>query len=148
MKKKYITIISIVIIILVLLFALWRQYWYAPTVSQDIECLQKIIVHKYIRETQKYEEIIIVDSEQREHIYNLMKNAKHSYFIHYIDDDCGADEQYYIYFIYTDGADRFRIIARNDNRWHRAIYDEKGMIKAYLEIICDELTQYLNELNM
>ncbi|MBQ7942852.1 MAG: hypothetical protein IJ326_02185 [Lachnospiraceae bacterium] len=147
-EKKYITIISIMIIILVLLFALWKQYWYAPTVSQDIECLQKIIVHKYIRETQKYEEIIIDDSKQREHIYNLMKNAKHSYFIHYIDDDCGADEQYYIYFIYTDGADRFRIIARNDNRWHRAIYDEKGMIKAYLEIICDELTQYLNELDM
>lgn len=148
MKKKYIVLISSMLIIFVLLFALWKQYWYAPTVSQDIECLQKIIVHKYIRETQKYEEIIIDDSKQREYIYNLMKNAKHSYFIHYIDDDCGADEQYYIYFIYTDGADRFRIIARNDNRWHRAIYDEKGIIKAYLEIICDELTQYLDELDM
>ena len=136
------------IIILVLLFALWRQYWYAPTVSQDIECLQEIIVHKYIRETQKYEEIIIVDSKQREHIYNLIKNAKHSYFIYYIDDDCGADEQYHIEFIYTDGADRFRIIARNDNRWHRSVCDENGMIKAYLEIMCDELTQYLNELDM
>ena len=148
MKKKYITIISIMLIIFVLLFALWRQYWYAPTVSQDIECLQEIIVYKYIRETQKYEKIIIDDSKQREHIYNLMKNAKHSYFIYYIDDDCGADEQYHIEFIYTDGADRFRIIARNDNRWHRAVCDEKGMIKAYLEIMCDELTQYLNELNM
>ena len=51
MKKKYITIISIMLIIFVLLFALWRQYWYAPTVSQDIECLQEIIVYKYIRET-------------------------------------------------------------------------------------------------
>ena len=148
MKKKYITIISIMLIIFVLLFALWRQYWYAPTVSQDIECLQEIIVYKYIRETQKYEKIIIDDSKQREHIYNLMKNAKHSYFIYYIDDDCGADEQYHIEFIYTDGADRFRIIARNDNRWHRAVCDEKGMIKAYLEIRCDELTQYLNELDM
>lgn len=57
------------IIILVLLFALWRQYWYALTVVQDIECLQEIVVPKYIKETQKYEEIIIVDSEQREHIY-------------------------------------------------------------------------------
>ena len=142
------TVLSIMIIILVLLFALWKQYWYAPTVSQDIECLQEIIVHKYIRENQKYEEIIIVDSKQREHIYNLIKNAKHSYFIYYIDDDCGADSQYYMEFIYTDGTDRFNIVARNDNRWQRAIPDEKGMIKAYLEIMCDELTQYLNELNM
>lgn len=146
MKKIHKTIISIILIFIVLLFALWRQYWYAPTVSQDIECLQEIIVHKYIRETQKYEEIIIDDSKQREHIYNLMKNAKHSYFIHYIDDDCGADEQYYMEFIYTDDADWFKIVARNDNRWHRAIYDEKGITKAYLEIRCDELTQYLNEL--
>ena len=141
MKKRYITIISIIMIILVLLFALWRQYWYAPTVSQDIECLQEIIVHKYIRETQKYEEIIIDDSKQREHIYNLMKNAKHSYFIHYIDDDCGADEKYYMKFIYTEGDDWFTIVARNDNKWHRAIPDEKGMTKAYLEIRCDELTR-------
>ena len=146
MKKIHKTIISIILIFIVLLFALWRQYWYAPTVSQDIECLQEIIVHKYIRETQKYEEIIIDDSKQREHIYNLMKNAKHSYFIHYIDDDCGADEQYYMEFIYTDGADWFNIVARNDNRWHRAIPDENGITKAYLEIRCDELTQYLNEL--
>lgn len=148
MKKIYITIISIMIIILVLLFALWRQYWYAPTVSQDIECLQEIVVSKYIKETQKYDEIIIVDSEQREYIYNLIKYAKHSYFIYYIDDDCGEDSQYYLRFIYMDGQDSFNIVARNDNRWQRAIYDEKGIIKAYLEIICDELTQYLNELNM
>lgn len=78
MKKMYITIISMMIIILVLLFALWRQYWYSSTVSQDIECLQKIVVNKYMKETQKYDEIIIEDSEQREYIYNLIKNAKHS----------------------------------------------------------------------
>lgn len=136
------------IIILVLMFALWRQYWYSSTVSQDIECLREVVVYKYIKETQKYDEIIIVDSEQREYIYNLIKNAKHSYFIKYIDDDCGDDSQYFLRFIYTDGEDSFNIVARNDNRWQRAIYDEKGTIKAYLEIICDELTQYLNELNM
>ena len=78
MKKMYITIISMMIIILVLLFALWRQYWCSSTVSQDIECLQKIVVNKYMKETQKYDEIIIEDSEQREYIYNLIKNAKHS----------------------------------------------------------------------
>jgi len=143
-KRVFVTCIFIIIIVLSLAF--WRKYLYAPTVSHDIECLQKIVVGEYIKETGKYNEIIIEDSEQKEYIYNLLKNAKHSCFIRYVDEYWQGDPQYYLRFIYTDGLDEFDLINRGANKWFRPIRDEKGRIIAELSITCDGLAQYLDEL--
>lgn len=143
-KRVFVTCIFIIIIVLSLVF--WRKYLYAPTVSHDIDCLQKIVVGEYIKETGKYNEIIIEDSEQKEYIYNLLKNAKHSCFIRYVDAGWQGDSRYYLKFIYTDGLDCFDLIARKNNKWLKAIHDDKGIVIAELSITCDGLAQYLDEL--